>query len=158
MVKRDVGLILAVDFDGTVVTHEYPRVGRNIGATPVLKALVENGHKLILFTMRDEFPRKGIDGSVRNCLQEALDWFKAEGIELWGINENPKQSWSASRKVYAHTYIDDAALGIPLVEGHVHWPAVLDLLHKRNFITDEQKAAIEKDPKWMEETGLWKPE
>jgi len=41
-----------IDFDGSVVTHEYPHVGQDIGAVPVLQKLVENGHRLILFTMR----------------------------------------------------------------------------------------------------------
>jgi hydroxymethylpyrimidine pyrophosphatase-like HAD family hydrolase len=46
-------LIIAVDFDGTCVTHEYPSMGKEIGAPEVLKQLVDRGHKLILFTMRD---------------------------------------------------------------------------------------------------------
>ena len=46
-------MVIAVDFDGTCVTHDYPAVGKEIGAVPVLKALVQAGHKLILFTMRD---------------------------------------------------------------------------------------------------------
>lgn len=46
-------MIIAVDFDGTCVTHDFPRVGKDIGAVPVLKELVECGHKLILHTMRD---------------------------------------------------------------------------------------------------------
>ena len=45
-------MIIAVDFDGTCVTHEFPEVGRDIGAVPVLKELVEKGHKIILYTMR----------------------------------------------------------------------------------------------------------
>ena len=45
-------LIIAVDFDGTCVTHEYPDIGRDIGAAPVLKRLVESGVRLILWTMR----------------------------------------------------------------------------------------------------------
>lgn len=43
-------LTIAVDFDGTCVTHDYPAVRKDIGAIPVLKALVEAGHKLILYT------------------------------------------------------------------------------------------------------------
>jgi hypothetical protein len=43
---------IVVDFDGTVVTHDYPRVGKDIGAVPVLKELIKNKHQLILFTMR----------------------------------------------------------------------------------------------------------
>ncbi len=40
-------LIIAVDFDGTCVTHDYPKVGMDIGATEVLKELVKEGHKLM---------------------------------------------------------------------------------------------------------------
>ena len=43
---------IGIDFDGTCVTHEYPKIGKDIGAVPVLKELVEKGHKLILNTMR----------------------------------------------------------------------------------------------------------
>lgn len=46
--------IIGIDFDGTVVTHDFPKIGKDIGAVPVLKKLVENGHKLILFTMRSD--------------------------------------------------------------------------------------------------------
>lgn len=45
-------MIIAVDFDGTCVTHEFPRVGEEIGAAEVLKELTDKGHKIILFTMR----------------------------------------------------------------------------------------------------------
>lgn len=45
-------MIIAVDFDGTCVTHEFPKVGKDIGAVPVLKKLIEKGHKIILYTMR----------------------------------------------------------------------------------------------------------
>ena len=44
--------VIAVDFDGTVVTHEYPHVGRDAGAVPVLRELTDNGCRLILYTMR----------------------------------------------------------------------------------------------------------
>ena len=45
-------MVIAVDFDGTCTTHEYPSIGKDIGAVPVLKKLVRNGHKLIIWTMR----------------------------------------------------------------------------------------------------------
>ena len=47
-------MIINIDFDATCVTHDYPNVGKDIGAIPVLKLLVTEGHKLILFTMRDK--------------------------------------------------------------------------------------------------------
>ena len=46
--------IIGIDFDGTCVTHEFPRIGKDIGAVPVLKELIANGHDLILFTMRSD--------------------------------------------------------------------------------------------------------
>ena len=98
-------MYIAIDFDGTCVTHDYPRIGKEIGATKVLKRLVEAGHKLILNTMRSD-----------KELQDAVNWFKKNGIELYGVNENPTQKrWTNSPKVYAHMYIDDAALGCPLI-------------------------------------------
>ena len=45
-------MTIAVDFDGTCVTHAYPDVGKNIGAEIVLKKLSDKGHKIILYTMR----------------------------------------------------------------------------------------------------------
>ena len=98
-------MYIAIDFDGTCVTHDYPRIGKEIGATKVLKRLVEAGHKLILNTMRSD-----------KELQDAVNWFKKNGIELYGVNENPAQKrWTNSPKVYAHMYIDDAAFGCPLI-------------------------------------------
>ena len=47
-------MYIAIDFDGTCVTHEYPNIGKDIGAIPVLKQLVKDGHKLILYTMRSD--------------------------------------------------------------------------------------------------------
>lgn len=97
-------MLVAVDFDGTCVTHEYPNIGKDIGAVPILKKLVENGHKIILLTMRHG-----------KFLDEAVQWFNKNDIELYGINENPQQKeWTDSPKVFANVYIDDAGLGIPL--------------------------------------------
>lgn len=51
-------------------------------------------------------------------LQDAVKWFEERNIPLFGIQRNPTQdSWTSSPKAYAKIYIDDAALGCPLVEG-----------------------------------------
>ncbi len=113
-------LIIGVDFDGTCVTHEFPKIGKDIGAVPVLKQLVADGHRLILFTMRSdiEFPvseDKSITNFGGNYLSDAVAWFKKNDIPLFGINENPEQkSWTTSPKPYCNIYIDDAGLGAPL--------------------------------------------
>ncbi len=97
-------MVIALDFDGTVVTHEYPYIGEDIGAVPVLKELTAAGHQLILYTMRSG-----------KLLDDAVAWFKRNGIELYAINENPEQeSWTSSIKVHANMYIDDCALGCPI--------------------------------------------
>lgn len=117
-------LVVAVDFDGTCVTHEYPNVGREIGAARVLRRLVEEGALLILWTMRSEGP-----------LQDAINWFKLNGLPLFGVNSNPTQhEWTSSPKAHANIYIDDAALGCPLKSGrpgerpYVDWSKVERLL------------------------------
>ena len=114
-------MIIAVDFDGTCVTHEFPYVGKEIGAAEVLKELTDKGHKIILFTMRSHpeeiNQNRTIGGDIisNDTLQDAIDWFKKHDIPLFGVNENPTQKdWSSSPKPYAHIYIDDAALGVPL--------------------------------------------
>jgi len=96
---------IVIDFDGTVVMHSYPKIGKGIGAVSILKKLIENGHKLILFTMRSD-----------KQLNEAVNWFKENEIPLYGIQKNPtQQNWATSPKAYGQLIIDDAALGAPLI-------------------------------------------
>ena len=126
-------MYIAIDFDGTCVTHDYPRVGKDIGAVPVLKMFIEAGHKLILNTMRSG-----------KELGDAVKWFEDNNIPLYGVNENPTQKeWTASPKVYAQLYIDDAALGCPLISNfavssrpYVDWTAVEYYLMFNNIITE----------------------
>lgn len=126
-------MYIAVDFDGTCVTHEYPKVGKDIGAVPVLKKLVDSGHHIILNTMRSG-----------KELVDAVQWFADNDIPLYGANENPTQKeWTLSPKVYAHLYIDDAALGCPLIKKFavssrpfVDWTAVEYYLMFNNIITE----------------------
>ena len=101
-------MVIAVDFDGTCVTHEFPKVGKDIGAVPILKELVKKGHKIILYTMRSHPDKNNQDKALseeiipNDTLQDAIDWFKENEIPLWGINENPKQKkWTSSSKIYA---------------------------------------------------------
>jgi hypothetical protein len=112
---------ICIDFDGTCVTHEFPKVGKDIGAVPTLKKLVEAGHKLILFTMRSNrpAPKDTGDPTIMDVtglfLDDAVNWFNENEIPLYGINENPTQkNWTSSPKAYAQLYIDDATLGCPL--------------------------------------------
>lgn len=98
-------IILAVDFDGTIVEHMYPEIGAPVpDAIESLMDFNNFGAKIMLWTMRSG-----------QTLLEAVDYCERNGITLWGVNENPEQDWSFSNKQYAHMYIDDAAVGCPLV-------------------------------------------
>ncbi len=136
---------ICIDFDGTCVTHEFPRIGEDIGAVPVLKELVAAGHKLILFTMRsDRKTKKKVEGETivveENFLTDAVNWFAENGIALYGVQKNPKQRfWTSSPKAYGHLYIDDANLGCPLIvpdEGrpYVNWEEIRSLLVERAIL------------------------
>lgn len=110
-----------IDFDGTVVTHDFPHVGKDIGAVPVLRRLTDAGHQLILFTMRSDRSEEKETGDptimnvTGNFLTDAINWFKENDIPLYGIQSNPTQkNWTTSPKSYAEIMIDDSALGCPL--------------------------------------------
>lgn len=95
---------IAVDFDGTIVSHAYPEIGADLGGIPVLKELQERGYQLILYSMRSG-----------RLLREAVEWCQARGLKFRAVNENPDQkSWTDSPKVHADLYIDDSALGCPI--------------------------------------------
>jgi hypothetical protein len=131
---------IAIDFDGTCVTHEYPKVGRDIGAVPILKKLVKNGHQLILFTMRSKGISPITNKKENGGLEDAINWFKINDIPLYGIQSNPSQhEWTSSPKCYAQLYIDDAALGCPLLypkneRPFVDWETVEILLKDKNIL------------------------
>jgi len=149
-------LVINIDFDGTVVTHEYPEVGRDIGAARVLKRLVEHGHKLILFTMRSSQPVTLADGTIFTTgLSDAVNWYERNEIPLYGIQVNPTQHhWTSSPKSHADIIIDDAALGCPLLidfdmEGfenlvqigrpYVDWISVEKMLEAKGILPEEEE-------------------
>ncbi len=99
-------MVIAVDFDGTIVEHRYPAIGAEMPfATETLKMLIKDGHQLILWSVRE--------GSL---LQEAIDWCKARGVEFWAVNkdfpeEDESKNGSFSRKIKADMFIDDRNMG-----------------------------------------------
>jgi hypothetical protein len=98
-------MIIAVDFDGTIVEHQFPKIGPVLPDAIVwLKNFQLQGAQLILHTMRSS-----------EHLVAAVDFCHDLGLSFWAINNNPDQQyWTASPKIYAHLYIDDAAFGCPL--------------------------------------------
>ena len=114
--------IIGIDFDGTCVTDLFPYVGDNIGAASVLRKLADK-NLLILYTVRDG-----------KYLQDAVDWFKYNHINLYSVNYNPEPV-SSSPKVYCDYYIDDRNIGTPLTDkGYVDWDKMLVLLRQNNLL------------------------
>ena len=131
--------IIAIDFDGTIVTHDYPRVGKPVPfAKEVINMLVNNGHLCFLWTMRDS-----------ETLEAAKKYCKDNGIMLCNYNTSPDQ-FSNSPKQYATAYIDDAALGCPLRydsdmsrRPYVDWYRIAGMLTNCGLLTQEQFNSLE---------------
>jgi hydroxymethylpyrimidine pyrophosphatase-like HAD family hydrolase len=126
-------LTIAIDFDGTIVKHKYPKIGKELPlATHTIKALAQKGHKLILWTYRS--------GSE---LDEAVAFCHSRGIEFYAVNKNfpeEEESKNVSRKILADLYIDDRNLcGIP------SWPDIYHMIHPEE---DPSASAQKKKPRW----------
>ncbi len=97
-------MIIAVDFDGTIVTHEFPKIGREIPfAISTLKRIQQEGNQLILWTVREG-----------KMLEEAIEFCSSRGLEFYAINSNyPKEETviDQPRKLNADLFIDDRNLG-----------------------------------------------
>lgn len=104
--KNPGDVVIAIDFDGTLAHHEYPKCGSLVpfAKETVLKLQAHNV-RWILWTMR----------SGRH-LEEAVSMLRLEGLRPWGVNHNEEQTWTTSPKCYAQLYIDDAAFGVPLIK------------------------------------------
>lgn len=116
-------MIIAVDFDGTIVEHKYPAIGKEIPfATDTLKQLIREHHKLILWSVREG-----------DLLQEAVDWCRERGVEFFAVNKDfPEEQQTAehhfSRKIKADIFIDDRNLG-----GLPDWGTIYNMIshHKK---------------------------
>ncbi len=125
-------LIIAVDFDGTIVDDAYPKIGKTrIFAFETLKRLQQDGHRLILWTYRS--------GAK---LQESVDFCKENGIEFYAVNASfpeEKVDDSRSRKIHADLFIDDRNIG-----GVLGWGEVYQL------ITNEEPDIKSIQKKWWQ--------
>ena len=131
-------MTIAVDFDGTIVTHAYPAIGKPIPfAIETLKKLQsEDHHEIILWSCREG-----------ELLQQAIDYCKARGLEFYAVNSNyPEEvivESSAPRKVTADLFIDDRNLG-----GLPDWGVIYQMIHSGNCFKPMSSAtAYEEQPK-----------
>lgn len=113
-------MVIAVDFDGTIVTHQYPDIGKEQPfATETLRLLIAEQHRLILWTVRE--------GAL---LEEAIDWCRQRGVEFYAINKDyPEEATTHtgfSRKIKADLFIDDRNLG-----GIPDWGTIYRMIHER---------------------------
>ena len=112
-------LIVAIDFDGTIVEDAYPKIGKpKLFAFETLKRLQNDGHRLILWTYRN--------GSK---LEEAVSFCEENGIHFYAINKSfPEEEFdnSQSRKIYADLFIDDRNLG-----GMHGWGEIYQMITKQ---------------------------
>jgi len=110
------GIKIAVDFDGTIVEHEYPAIGKEkLFAFQTLKELEKLGAMIILWTFR-----------TGKELDEAVDYCRKNGLEFYAVNKNyPEEIFdeSVSRKINADIYIDDKNIG-----GFPGWSGVWQML------------------------------
>ena len=118
-------MIIAVDFDGTIVEHRYPEIGREKPfAFDTLKMLQKEGHRLILWTVRED-----------KLLEEAVDFCRQHGVEFYAVNTNYPEEQEAhqhfSRKLKADVFIDDRNLG-----GMLDWGSIYRIIHYRLKIAD----------------------
>lgn len=98
-------MVIAVDFDGTIVTHAYPKIGKEIpfATDTLIRLQEEEHHTLILWTMR-----------TGKLLEEAIEWCKERGLEFYAVNKNhPEEKYDLSmpRKLNVDLFIDDRNFG-----------------------------------------------
>ena len=118
-------MVIAVDFDGTIVEHKYPEIGKEIPfATATLKMLTKEQHRLILWTVR-----KG------HLLDEAVEWCRERGVEFYAVNKNfPEENVDNDRgycKIDAELFIDDRNLG-----GLPDWGRIYEMVTKEKTWAD----------------------
>jgi hypothetical protein len=110
------GIKIAIDFDGTIVDHEYPAIGKEkLFAFQTLRELEKLGARLILWTFR-----------TGKELDEAVEFCRKNGIEFYAVNKNyPEEIFdeTVSRKIDADIYIDDKNIG-----GFPGWSGVWQIL------------------------------
>lgn len=129
-------MIIAVDFDGTIVEHEYPKIGKPIPfAIETLKQLQKDQHKLILWSVREG-----------KLLKEAVDYCAERGLYFYAVNENylgeREEKNHVPRKIDAEMFIDDRNLG-GLPDWGVIYNAIKATEEKRNaLLVMAQQTAI----------------
>lgn len=131
-------MTIAVDFDGTIVEHRYPKIGEEIPfAVETLRMLIHDHHKIILWTVREG-----------ELLDEAIEWCRQRGIEFYAVNRDyPEETVDNNphftRKIKADVFIDDRNLG-----GLPDWGTIYRMIrhHKKWYHLIEEAANHHEEP------------
>lgn len=144
-------MVIAVDFDGTIVEHRYPEIGEERPfATEIIKKLIADRHKIILWTVREG-----------ELLEEAINWCKERGVTFYAVNSDSSEMFNEvkdknfSCKLNADFFIDDKNIG-----GLPSWPTIYKIISTgksyrqilRQQFRDEFSEQKPPSPKWM----FWK--
>ena len=131
-------MIIAVDFDGTIVTHEYPKIGKPIPfAIDTLIRLQEEHHRIVLWTAREG-----------QLLEDAVEYCKKKGLEFYAVNSNYPEEMSLTnvlrpRKLTVDLFIDDRNPG-----GIPDWGVIYQMIHNGHPFEPPQTAtAYDAKPK-----------
>jgi len=125
-------MTIAVDFDGTIVRHRYPEIGSEVPfATQTLKMLIKDGHKLILWSVREG-----------QLLEDAVEWCRQRGVEFYAVNkdypeEDTEKNRHYSRKLKADLWIDDRNVG-----GLPDWGTIYTMISEHKTYEDVLLAEV----------------
>lgn len=131
------GIKIAVDFDGTIVDHEYPAIGKEkLFAFRTLKEIEKSGARLILWTFR-----------AGKELDEAVEYCRNNGIEFYAVNRNyPEEVYTdeISRKIDADIFIDDKNIG-----GFLGWSEIWQMLNPWDLHEKAAEKALTRKRGWL---------
>ena len=130
-------MIIAVDFDGAIVEHRYAEIGNErLFATDTLKALLREGHQLVLWTVREG-----------KLLDDAIQWCRQRGIEFYAVNkdfpeEDVNKNMHYARKLRVDLFIDDRNVG-----GLPDWGTIYRMVNEgltwKDYIKEKIREAAE---------------
>lgn len=131
--------IIGVDFDGTIVDHKFPKIGKlKPGAKEVLNKWHDEGIDVVVWTCRNNVDLK--EWGKEATLRGVQDFLDDNGIKYSAVNENsPSVGFRLeARKIYADLYIDDRNLG-----GFPGWDFVKDAVDSFYKYGDWREYALE---------------
>lgn len=134
---------IAVDFDGTIVEHRYPEIGKERPfATATLRKLIDDGHKLVLWSVREG-----------QLLEDAIEWCRKRGVYFYAVNQDydddaPEQNAHYSRKLKVQLFIDDRNVG-----GLPDWGAIYTIISRgityQQYLLEQEDHAPKKKKWWQ---------